>query len=276
MKKIAIAGAILALSTSALAGDMYIRVNGMGNFGHPIYKDDQVLLAESSVQGDALTVKKDDNKFSESLSDISFGGLVGVGYKVMDNIRVEAQGGYIFETKWNKDAKTAKKTTDLKANENSSVKSKTEVDSFVGLLTAYVDFDAGPVSIYGKLGGGVSYMELKEHVDAEFVTQIDNENDDKRVIGKDDGRSGERKYEKKIRPAFTAGFGLSFELSENMMMDAGYSFTYLGKPEDTAVDSSIAADHEGGNKDNKIKKDVKWKGDSVMLHSVEAGIRFSL
>jgi len=272
MKKIAIAGAILALSTSALAGDMYIRVNGMGNFGHPIYKDDQVLLDKTTEKEDALTVKKDDNKFSDSLSDISFGGLIGVGYKVMDNIRVEAQGGYIFETKWHKDANTA--TADLKDGGNFSVKSKTEVDSFVGLLTAYVDFDAGPVSIYGKLGGGVSYMELKEHVEAKIGVKGQNGNDF--IAAKDDDRSGERKYEKKIRPALTAGFGLSFELSEGIMMDAGYSFTYLGKIEDKAHNSTIKADHIDNDETKDIKEDVKWKGESVMLHSVEAGIRFSL
>ena len=267
MKKIAIAGAILALSTSALAGDMYIRVNGMGNFGHPIYKDDQVLLKKSVEEDVDLKVKKDDNKFSDSLSDISLGGLVGVGYKVMDNIRVEAQGGYIFETKWHKDAKTATDTANLKKDQNSSVKSKTEVSSFVGLLTAYVDFDAGPVSIYGKLGGGVSYMELKEHVDAQKIKAASDKDAEK-----DTNRSGERKYERKIRPALTAGAGLSFELSEGIMMDVGYSFTYLGKPEDKAHESTIKADKE----DDKILDTVKWEGESVMLHSVEAGIRFSL
>jgi len=276
MKKIAILGAVLALSTSALAdsnSNFYAKAGAFGTIGNKLFDDSKAPWG------------KDNNKYGE----FTFGGTLAAGYKVMDNVRTELQVHYFFGPKWkistksealtNAEAKLDADKKVLQDVESASPRSekditnaqlavdtdKAKVNSLASekieghikasgpavFLNAYVDVvDMGPAKLYVGGGLGMSYIKL------EGEAKKDNSNSKKE-------KDTTTMYEAKAKFAWNVGAGLAFEVSEGIAIDVGYSFVDLGKP---------------GDKKSDDKKDTaaEWKGNRITCHNITVGARFAL
>jgi len=102
MKKIAILGAVLALSTSALAEEnsFYAKVGAFGNIGHKLYADGVQVTPN-------LKTTSDNNVYG----DFAFGGTIGAGYYVMSNLRVGLDVSYFGGPKYTYKISETKETT---------------------------------------------------------------------------------------------------------------------------------------------------------------------
>jgi opacity protein-like surface antigen len=253
MKKIAILGAVLALSTSAIADDsaFYAKVGGFGSIGHKLCDDDKTI--------GGIKIDKDLNKFGK----FTFGGSIGAGYKLMDNVRLELTASYFAGPEWKYEVPEVKAVAAVAAVTDASGKITTpavdKVDAQpkstlevkasgpVGLANVYVDlFNFGPGSVYVNGGAGVSYVKVK-------------------VENKDD-KTKDVEYDAKARFAWNVGAGVSFSVSEGVSIDAGYSFSDLGKP---------AKEDVKGAKDDKTKGE-EFSGNNIRSHNINVGVRFSL
>jgi len=272
MKKIAILGAVLALSTSAIADDsaFYAKIGATGSIGHKLFDDAKVF--------NGTTFDKDNNKFGK----FSFGGSIGAGYKLMDNVRVELTGSYFAGPEWKYEtAGTEAKAAVLAApavgavgdaNYVAEVKEVKKVDAVakstneikvsgpVGLLNAYIDvFNFGPGSVYVNGGAGMSFVTVKSETKAD-------------AVGTDAAKPTTVEYDAKARFAWNVGAGVSFSVSEGVSIDVGYSFSDLGKP--------AKEDTKGAKSDDKATKatttQVEFTGNNIRAHNVNVGVRFSL
>jgi opacity protein-like surface antigen len=263
MKKIAILGAVLALSTSAIAddGSFYVKACALGGMGHKLLDDGKVI--------GGLEITKDINKYG----DFTFGGTLGFGYKIMDNVRVEAQGYYFGGPKFKYDltadsianakAKALSITDpafieDLKKDMDGSIANiKVDVSGPVVTLGGAVDVVSfGPASVYVTGGAGISYVTVKQEFNGDIKFKS-NPAENKKTEAKIE-------YESKVRFAFNAGAGLSFAASDSVSIDVGYLFVNLGKPAKDDMKGDYAT------------KNVEWEGNSIMLHNISVGVRFSL
>ena len=160
MKKIAIIGAILALSTSAFAEEnaFYMKAAAFGTIGHKIFEDTKALNT-------GYTMTSDLNTFG----DFTFGGTLAAGYQIMDNVRVELQGSYFAGPKFKYDFALVKgvPATVAPAPVVAAISAvahnvqEYEVSAPAGFLNAYVDLiDMGPAKLYVGGGAGISYMTV--------------------------------------------------------------------------------------------------------------------
>jgi len=278
MKKIAILGAVLALSTSAIADDsaFYAKIGATGSIGHKLFDDAKVF--------NGTTFDKDNNKFGK----FSFGGSIGAGYKLMDNVRVELTGSYFAGPEWKYETAPvegkagvdevkdgAGKVTTAKQEEvKGQAKSTNEikVSGPVGLLNAYIDvFNFGPGSVYVNGGAGMSFVTVKSETKADLVAEA------KDTAGKVttkgiDAVNSTVEYDAKARFAWNVGAGVSFSVSEGVSIDVGYSFSDLGKP--------AKEETKGAKSDDKSTKatttQVEFTGNNIRSHNVNVGVRFSL
>jgi opacity protein-like surface antigen len=192
MKKLTLAGAILALSGSALASspqiednNFYVKLFAAGGMGHTVAKDDDLLIKNQ----DNTKVTKENNKFGSY--NLSFGGAAG--YSILENVRAEAQFSYVMGPKW-EFAETTKVTLTAEA--------------FTGFLNGSVDvIDMNPIKLYVNAGAGISYLSA----------EIELENQTDKI-----------EFEKKINFAYNVGAGISYEASPGMTVELGYSFVNYG------------------------------------------------
>jgi opacity protein-like surface antigen len=201
MKKLAIASAIIALSSSALAADnsFYVKAGGTSSWGTKINSTDKTKLGVTSTD----------------YGTMSIGGYAGVGYNLMDNIRGELSASYVSGPTY-KDlgAKTADATLFNAVSDQTISDGKVSLENsgFVGFVSGFVDVaDMGLAKVYVGIGGGASYMETK-------ITT---------VVSSDTKTAT---YSKELAFAYHLGGGLAFEASPGMLFDVGYSYTNLGKP----------------------------------------------
>lgn len=270
MKKIAILGAVLALSTSALAddGSFYVKAGALGGMGHKLFDDDKTL--------NGAKINKDINKYG----DFTFGGTLGFGYKIMDNVRVEAQGYYFGGPKFKYDiafndivdsiasdpvngiaySNDTEKEAARKNLAGSTQSTKIEVSGPVFTLGGAVDVVSfGPASLYVTGGAGMSYVTAKVETNKDIKSTATPAPS---WAKKSDPTTNE--YESKVRFAFNAGAGLSFAASDSVAIDVGYLFVNLGKPAKDDMKADKATDKK------------EWNGNSIMLHNFSVGVRFSL
>jgi opacity protein-like surface antigen len=257
MKKIAILGAVLALSTSAIADDnslFYIKAGASGSIGHKTYDDSK--FENQSFNGNKLGCKKEDNKYGE----FTFGGTIGAGYQLMDNVRVELQGSYFAGPKWKYEvaavaASAAGAVPVVAASPKINV--ELEASGFAVLLSPAVDLiDMGPAKLYVTGGAGISYVKLKSKV----------------TIDVPNTTIPEMEWESKVRFAWSVGAGVAFEVSPGVSIDVGYSFTDLGKPAKEDF-KEIEIDVAGAK--TKLKEE-EFGGNNLRSHNVNVGVRFSL
>jgi len=260
MKKIAIIGAILALSTSAFADDngFYAKAQGFGTIGHKLFDDNKVSFGN--------TVTSDLNKYGE----FTGGAGIAAGYQIMDNVRVELQGSYFMGPKWKYDFNGVDYKAAVPAAASvPAVPASTlecEVSAPVGFLNAYVDLiDMGPAKLYVGGGAGISYMDVKTKVTSAEVDAAKNGGT------KIDAKSLDVKTDRNIKFSWNVGAGVTFEVSPGISIDVGYSFVDLGKPEakDYSDDTKKKIDiFVGGTKDDK---NYDWQGNNIRAHNVNAG-----
>ena len=181
MKKLAICAVVALLTSgSAFAADnsFYLKVGGLGN-----------------MAGGYDTDVKDIGK--DQYSDYGYGLTAGVGYHLMDNIRAEANGSYLFGIKYKSKAEEA---SDL------------GISGFKAMLNAYVDVaNLGPVKLYVGSGLGASYINGKVKV-------------------KNDSAPKDKDYDYKLNFAYEGTVGLAYEISEVVNLDLGYKLESLGTP----------------------------------------------
>ena len=247
MKKIAILGAVLALSTSAIADDnsFYIKAGAFGSIGHKAFDDSKI---EKVITG----LKAEDNKYGE----FTFGGTVGAGYQLMDNVRVELQGSYFAGPKWKYEKAAVAASADGAPAVDASPKLNLEVEAsgFAVLLSPSVDLiDIGPAKLYVTGGAGISYIKLKQKLTLDIPFDL----------------KMEREWESKVRFAWSVGAGVTFEVSPGVSIDVGYSFTDLGKPaKEDFKEIEVAG--------VKMKEKIEFGGNNLRSHNVNVGVRFSL
>jgi len=239
MKKIAILGAVLALSTSAIADDssFYVKIGALGGVGHKLFDD------EKTPGG------KDQNKFG----DFTFAGGAGVGYKIMENVRAELQGFYFGGPKFKYEvaavpavaANPAAVPAVVAVGKNTR---KVEVTGAVVGLNAAVDVVSfGPAGLYVTGGAGISYLSVKDSVKFDVVNATD--------------KDVTTEYDSKVRFSYNVGAGVTFAVSDMVAVDVGYSFVDLGKP---------------AKEDTKGDTKVEWTGNNLRSHNGTIGVRFSL
>jgi len=291
MKKIAILGAILALSTSALADDnnFYAKIGGFGNIGTKLFDDSKVVTP-------TFTTTSDNNKYG----DFAFGGTIGAGYYVMSNLRIALELSYFAGPNWtyeksNTAELTAEQTANVKvlkevydaavaagklptateeqkaavakaktaydtANVGSTKKDLVvEVTGPAGFLNAYVDiFEAGPAKFFVGAGAGISYVKVE-------MKNKDTKSDSSDSSTKDSSKPGT--WDAKARFAWNVGAGVAFEVSEGINVDLSYSFVSLGKPEKNE-------EKKEGEKVVNVTPD--WQGNAINSNNINLGVRFSL
>ncbi len=113
MKKIAILGAVLALSTSALADEnsFYAKVGAFGNIGHKLYADGVQVTPNFKTTSD-----------NNVYGDFAFGGTIGAGYYVMSNLRVGLDVSYFGGPKYTYKVSETKETTPVAVTKESLAK----------------------------------------------------------------------------------------------------------------------------------------------------------
>jgi opacity protein-like surface antigen len=200
MKKLAIASAIIALSSSALAADnsFYVKAGVSPSWGQKLDSKDKKKLG--------LT--------SDDYGTMAIGGGAGVGYYLMDNIRGELSVSYLSgPTYKDLDAKSSNDSTvfnDVTGSANNG-KLSLENSGFIGFVSGFVDVaEMGFAKAYVGFGGGSSYMETK------ITTVVDG--------------TKTATYSKELGLAYHLSGGLAFEAAPGMLFDVGYSYTNLGKP----------------------------------------------
>jgi opacity protein-like surface antigen len=200
MKKLAIASAIIALSSSAFAAGtadnaFYIKAGGSGSWSTPLDSTKQATLGISN----------------DEWGNMTFGGTVGVGYHVMDNVRAEIALSYVNGPRF--DDLTSKGGTKNKlSTADSNGKVKLENSGFVGSVNGFVDVaDMGAAKLYVGGGIGGSYLDSKITASSFPV-------------------NGAVEFKKEFAFSFNVGGGMSFEASPGMLLDVGYSYMDLGKP----------------------------------------------
>ena len=242
MKKLAIASAIIALSSSALAADnsFYVKAGGTTSWGTQIDSDDKTKLGVTSTD----------------YGTISLGGVFGAGYHLMDNIRGELSVSYVSGPTY-KDL-VAKTTTDA-AKVFNAVSGQTSVggsvslenSGFVGFLSGFVDVaDMGFAKVYVGAGGGGSYLETK--ITTVFINS---------------GEKSETQtatYSQELALAWHAGGGIAFEVSPGVLFDVGYSYTYLGTPGKVKEATGT------------LTTSSTWDLKPLASHNLNLGVRFSI
>jgi opacity protein-like surface antigen len=211
MKKLAIASAIIALSSSALAASpgyvdnsFYIKAGGGSSWGKELDSTKKTTLGIASKEYGSMEMN----------------GVVGFGYNVMDNVRAEVTFSYINGPKYEAlpctyDSVQQYLEVSMGLGSFDTGKITIESSGFVGFVNGYVDVaDLGVVKVYVSGGLGGSYIESTIATDS-FTTVLNN-------------RTAE--FKKELAFAYNLGAGLSFEASPGMLVDVGYSYTDLGKP----------------------------------------------
>ena len=243
MKKLAIASAIIALSSSVFAAgaaenSFYIKAGGAGSWGAEIDSANKVDLGVTSTDMGAM----------------NFSGGVGFGYYLMDNIRAEVALSYVNGPKY-EDLKsvfsdTATFITKMGVYTPAATGKVTIQNSgFVGSVNGFVDVaDMGAAKLYVGGGVGASYLESKITTSG-FAEESENQT---------------AEFKKEFALSYNLGAGLSFEASPGMLLDFGYSYMDLGKP--GKVNTSVGT----------LTTSDNWPLGSLYSHNLNVGVRFSM
>lgn len=245
MKKLAIASAIIALSSSALAASsgyvdnsFYIKAGGSAAWGKELDSTKKTNLGIASKEYGSMEMN----------------GVVGFGYNVMDNVRAEVAFSYINGPKY--EALPCTVTSGYLGELGLAAgvgKITIENSGFVGFVNGAVDVaDLGVVKVYVSAGLGSSYIESIVTTDS-FSLAVDN----KKV-----------EFQKEVAFAYNIGAGLSYEASPGMLVDVGYSYTDLGKPGNLdTIDGKLPA---------ATITSLTWPLASLASHNLNIGVRFSM
>lgn len=242
MKKLAIASAIIALSSSAFAAgaadnSFYIKAGGAGSWGSALDSTKKAVLGISSTDMGAMT----------------FTGGAGFGYHLMDNVRAEVALSYVNGPKYEALPSTvsAPATFLTKAGLATAAAGKVTLENsgFVGSVNGFVDVaDMGSVKLYVGGGLGASYLDSK------MTASFDTATPPVTVL----------EFKKEFAFSWNVAGGLSFEASPGMLLDVGYSYMDLGQPGN--VKSVVG---------NLTTTDA-WPLGSLYSHNLNVGVRFSM
>ena len=260
MKKLTICAVVALLtSSSAFAADngVYLKA-GVGG-----------IMGEKMSQ-----LKEADQRIKEENSDYAYVGTVGVGYQLMDNVRVEANGSLAAGIHY---AGTKLNDDDLiKGNFKDKTTTATglNITGLKGTINSYVDIAnlgaAGKLYVGGGVGASYINGEVERQKTTEAISGDGNVGDDDYVAPKaavtEDITTD---YDYKLNFVYEVGAGLDYELSEGVNLDLGYKLESLGLPGSRAKD--------GNTKDGNT---TSWQDEvsevSPWVHSVNLGVRFSL
>ena len=249
MKKLAIASAIIALSSSAIAADnsLYLQGGGAASWGSVLDSSKKAELGISSTD----------------MGSLSLNPRGSFGYQFMDNVRTEIALSYFNACKYEDLKSTSSsggtpilnrlgtKDTDPKAGPNVALDPTTgkvsiENSAWVSHANIFVDVvDMGAAKVY--FGGGIGASYIESNLPVKFE-------------GGSNGADTKLKFEKKVSFSWNAGAGISVEAATGMLFDFGYRYMDLGKPGKTTV----------------AGVEIEWPLSSVALHNLTVGLRFHM
>jgi len=176
MKKIAILGAVLALSTSALADEnaFYAKIGAFGNIGHKLYADGVDVIPN------VFKTTSDNNKYG----DFAFGGTIGAGYYVMSNLRVGLELSYFGGPKY------TYKVSDVTTPPVIAPKTKAELETIAS--TAKTAYETAKKD-YDKKKGDATLKATYEAAETEYNTAQANVTNLKAEDKKDKNKKAEDK-----------------------------------------------------------------------------------
>jgi opacity protein-like surface antigen len=255
MKKLAIASAILALSSSALAMNeeaFYFKANVFGNIPHKLSLQSSATSVDGIATGTTIAASG-----TQENGDWGAGFGAGVGYHFMDNIRTEFNIAYFNEPKSHFKYNETPTTPGTAGATGVAGTSTLTATGWTGLLNAYMDLvDMGPAKLYVGGGLGFSYLEPKITVD-------------KAAVAANGGTSiltagTTATYKQEMSFAWSLGAGFSFEAAQNVSLDIGYQYVDLGGSKDTLSESSNSA------------MAASFPFENLTAHNIVASVRFCM
>ncbi|MCX8501436.1 MAG: acyloxyacyl hydrolase [Alphaproteobacteria bacterium] len=191
LRNVLLATAAMVISTSAAsAANLMVSVNGGGSFTQFEAKDG----------------------YTESVGNGMVTGL-SLGYAFSDRFSVELTGGYRFGYDYKGSNNNA--STNPTAPFPAGVETKSKVSSFSVIPALRYAFPVSAVKLYGLAGVGMAWNTTSE-------SKISYSKDTSAITGEfaDKTSSG---------LAYTAGVGVSYDATEQLVIDLGYRFTDLGE-----------------------------------------------
>lgn len=125
--------------------------------------------------------------------------------------------------------------------------SDVEINANTFLMNGYLDiYPTNDLFIYGTAGLGLSTIEREFKVSNNFISQLNSKN------SKDDTNF-----------TYQVGAGVGYHFTDNLSLDLGYRFTYLGK-----VDIDVTTVYADGN------YSVEKQEDALYAHTVSLGLAY--
>jgi opacity protein-like surface antigen len=254
MKKLAIASAVLALSaSSAMAADdaFYVKAGGFGNMGMGI------KLQKDFSPFTTLDRKGEHGKYG-------YGGTLGFGYHLMDNVRGEINAS-ILSSRYKgggwQDAQLKPEGLQVgqeNLNELSISGGKLMINSYVDVI------NLGSAKLYAVLGVGSSYV--KGEVKGQQIATIQD--------GKPSTKDADAvTYDYKFNPiSYEAGAGVSYEITDTITAQFGYTIENFGMPGDRQATATESKD----SKSVKLSWEDNVSESPILNHNVNLALRFSL
>jgi opacity protein-like surface antigen len=247
MKKLAIASAVLALSaSSAMSADdaFYFKAGGFGNMGMGI------KLHDNFPNTTTLDRKG-------QYGEYGYGGTFGLGYHLMDNVRGEINASYIFSSGYK-----GKTWTDTELKDKPNLTQNLNELSISGaklMVNSYADvINLGSAKLYGGIGIGSSYI----------AAEVKGQAIDKEATDNNKAKDADTtQYGYGLNFAYEIGAGVSYEITDGIAVQLGYTLENLGMPGDQ-------------KKKNDDDTTLSWKyhvsESSIWNHNVNLALRFSL
>ncbi len=275
IKTTVIAAALLTtISTVALTGDYYPPEELDGTPGGSIVEFGTGWYLRGDVGGDILIVDP-----SFTLNDVATGndlgrtGSIGLGagYRINQFMRVDATVdqfmNYDFSDRrsiscgtWDHDADPL--TANLAVAGNCNEQTSLSASATVLMVNAYLDIEnSTKFTPYIGVGAGMAYLRWSNYVLSgncvlEAFTDCGAGTLNPLYSNNVDSNSG-------WKPAASAMVGFSYDISDNLKLDAGYKFTYIAG-DDVVTDIPIGA----------TQFDLAYE--SFNIHQVRIGLRYEI
>lgn len=171
----------------------------------------------------------------------------GVGYRINENFRVDVTGEWRFDSDFSaNDAYDTDSDGDIDGTNDYDGKK----EEAVFLLNAYYDFESyGIITPYVGAGVGAAWIKISDFTDTNDMT----------------GGFGLSGSTETWNFAAALYAGASIELKENLMLDVGYRFLYMG---DAETEDLLTAG--GVNIENN-----PFNFDNIMSHDLKVGLRYA-
>ena len=236
MKKLMLMACALLLTGAFATGAMAADVSGLYLSGKFVYGYTQLDGFKATQYGSKTKLgDKDDN---------AWGGAFAVGYDFYSRYQVPLRAELEYSIFSGVEAK--KRVADETASWD--LKQKYNIQTL--FLNGYWDIHNKTVCTpYITAGVGLAFINTKGTLDTEFE-----------ILGQT--ITGHTSTGSKLRTNFAwkVGLGAAFELTENISLDAGYTFAGLGKVKTKAA---------------RNMDDTHLKTDDIYMHQVAVGVRYT-